>query len=702
MTRWWRLRAFPDDFEVEVGGFVADPIQRRESLEGLQRLLRDRDDSEVRRVLSEAFGALGGSLSTARADIGSRPEEAVFRWLESEARTGRLVVRSLVRPRAQGEIPPPVAPPLPPRAVKKKPTWFSLTVLDEVGRAVDGIDVTLTAAGDPLVVNTSGAGVARLDDIEGVSTVNAVLASFPAVRDKLKARWKTPRTPNIPRGDNVVVRALDAALDPVSLRAETPATLVLTPFFQCNEIPGSHFEFGRSFVRSDALDVLAGIAEQLTGDATLKAMIFGHTDRAGSEALNKELSERRGKALYALFTQDSGAWEELFSGTADGANWKEKWDVEEVQHMLNALGVTDDDGNALDEDGLRGPSTIQAIHRFQSGHYPDCPAEQAPLPASTELGADGRKELFLAYAKRVSRKPLDPGRFVPIGGSPFMGCGEYNPLSLSVQDAESRRAVVFVLDPAAGPANVPCKLRSIGPCQSNCGPLPDAPNADGSPPYRCKVYQAAAKKCPCQGGADLSHDLVVRIPYALEDADDLPHVFTLSADDDTISQTRKLSSDCRAADDPQMAEFFFSHLPETHAYTLKCDDGNTTYALFDKIPYAKLPDVLGGLGDPNATSSSLSDPEPAPDPDDDGSADPAEDESAPSDDGDMSASPASSDPGDGTATSSPADPGDGTATSSPEASPPADGASEDGEDDSPAVGTDAGTAEDSGGGPDSG
>jgi len=59
MTRWWRLRAFPDDFEVEVGGFVADPIQRRESLEGLQRLLRDRDDSEVRRVLSEAFGALG-------------------------------------------------------------------------------------------------------------------------------------------------------------------------------------------------------------------------------------------------------------------------------------------------------------------------------------------------------------------------------------------------------------------------------------------------------------------------------------------------------------------------------------------------------------------------------------------------------------------------------------------------------------------
>src|SRR5262249_5197179 len=151
----------------------------------------------------------------------------------------------------------------------------------------------------------------------------------------------------------------------------------------------------------------------LRGDDGRMAMIFGHTDLAGSEPLNKELSERRAKALHALLTHDKAAWAELFNGTADGPNWKEKWDLEEAQHMLNALGVTDDDGNAIAEDGVRSESTKQAIHRFQAGNYPECPAEQAPLAESDHLGADGLRELFLAYAKRISREPVDPARIAP-------------------------------------------------------------------------------------------------------------------------------------------------------------------------------------------------------------------------------------------------------------------------------------------------
>src|SRR5262249_38369824 len=152
----------------------------------------------------------------------------------------------------------------------------------------------------------------------------------------------------------------------LEVRLKKRGLLVITPFFKCHEISGTHFEFGRSFVRSSGLEDLARIAEGLHGDDGRKAMIFGHTDLSGSEELNKALSERRAKAIHALFRQDAGAWEELFSGTADGKQWQEKWGVKETQHMLNALGVTDDDGNPLTEDGVKGARTKQAIHRFQA------------------------------------------------------------------------------------------------------------------------------------------------------------------------------------------------------------------------------------------------------------------------------------------------------------------------------------------------
>jgi len=375
--------------------------------------------------------------------------------------------------------------------------------------------------------------------------------------------------------------------------AETPTTLVRTPYFKCNEIEGAHFAFGRSFVRSSAIAPLASIAEAITGDDDRKGMIWGHTDLSGPEALNKELSARRAKALYALLTQDADAWEELFSGTADGPNWQEKWDLEEAQHMLNALGVTDDAGAAINEKGIRDASTKQAIHRFQAKNYPDCPAEQADLPQSDFLGKPGRKELFLAYAKRIARKPVPADRLGKIGSAKFMGCGEFNPVSLTVKDEASRRAVVFVYDPAAEPQGLPCQLRSMGPCNSNCGPLAKEPDPDGKPPYRCKIYQQVAKRCPCTAGPDLSHDLLVRMLLTVKEADGMPHVFVLESDDGTISQSQKLSAATRATGGAY-AELEYKTLPEIHQYRLRCEGVAEPYEVFPFTPY----DDLSKLSNP--------------------------------------------------------------------------------------------------------
>jgi len=127
--------------------------------------------------------------------------------------------------------------------------------------------------------------------------------------------------------------------------------------------------------------------------------------------------------------------------------------------------VTDDEGNALKEDGDRGERTKQAIHRFQAGDYPDKPGEQKALAKSDLLGKEGRKELFLAYAKRITRHPIEKGKLERVNGAPYMGCGAYNALSASAKDAESRRVVVFVFDVAATPQGLPCALRSVGACK---------------------------------------------------------------------------------------------------------------------------------------------------------------------------------------------------------------------------------------------
>jgi len=44
----------------------------------------------------------------------------------------------------------------------------------------------------------------------------------------------------------------------------------------------------------------------------------------------------------------------------------------QIQQFLNAKGITDDSGNSLEEDGLAGDSTSEAISKYQSslGVYP--------------------------------------------------------------------------------------------------------------------------------------------------------------------------------------------------------------------------------------------------------------------------------------------------------------------------------------------
>lgn len=464
--------------------------------------------------------------------------------------------------------------------VQTTPATFSLIVLDDVGGPVPGANVTFELPTGVQSLTTDDSGVAKVDNVMG--PVRAAFDNVNQLRQVLRPRFISPDRQPQPFDDvGSVVKPLSELFDPLKLKPDKPLTLLLTPSIECHEVPGANFDFGRSYVRSTAINQLAAIAEALRNTIDQQAMIFGHTDLSGSEALNKELSERRAKAVFALLTHDSDAWEQLFSGTADGPNWQEKWDLEETQNMLNALGCTDDEGAPLEETGKRDEPTKQAIHRFQRGEFPDKPLEQEVQPESDFLGKDGRRLLFLAYAKRISRQPIAANRFFPINGSLFMGCGEFNALSLSAKDAASRRVNVFLFDPVAAPDKLPCKLRQLPPCQANLDPKPTALNDQGRAPFRCRVFQGIASKCTAAPSPDLSHDLVLSFPLQMQTSNDLAHKYTLEADDGTITMERTLADDARAGDDT-FVQLAFEHLPENHRYRLTCDDGEEApYTVFD-------------------------------------------------------------------------------------------------------------------------
>ncbi len=502
------------------------------------------------------------------------------------------------------------APALPARVQEvSETTWFSLTVLDEVGAALDGLKIAYSVRGERRTVTTDGGGKARLDGVQG-GFASANITNLDAVREKLRPRWKEPRTPKRFDDPKIVFREIGAAVvEPVALQNETPTTLVITPYFRCHEIPGAHFAFGRSFVLRDAITNLAGLAEEISGEEGHKGMIFGHTDKAGPVLLNKELSERRAKAIYAIFTHDAAAWEELWTGSADkkgAAHWREKWGPFEAKHMLNSLAVKDREGNGLKEDDLLGAPYGQALKKFQSGDYEEKPGEQAPLPATGKLDKATRKELFLAYAKKVTRKPAPKDRLSKIGAAPYMGCGLFNPLSITAKDAQSRRVVVFVYDPAAEPRDLPCKLGDLGPCNQKCGAAPTAPAEDGSPPYRCSVYKKIAASCPCNGGADLSHDLIVRIPFPLDVVSGFKHELVVESDDGTIQRRAKVATDARALNEEEV-EIYFSDLPPAHHYRMRAEGVDPPYQVFAFTEFEKLSNLSRDVppGEAAGTSSAL-------------------------------------------------------------------------------------------------
>src|SRR5262245_5648570 len=160
-------------------------------------------------------------------------------------------------------------------------------------------------------------------------------------------------------------------------------------FLECACIPGVTFEFDKSFIRPSVVDHLKKLEEAIAKHPDGKLMIFGHTDKVGSELYNKKLSERRAKSVFAFITNDAGVWESLYN--------EENWGTRVIQEMLVDFGF--DPGPV---DGINGPKTQAAVKEYQTARG---------------LGVDGvagpatRNKMFTEYMSSKHDIQVTAGQF---------------------------------------------------------------------------------------------------------------------------------------------------------------------------------------------------------------------------------------------------------------------------------------------------
>jgi outer membrane protein OmpA-like peptidoglycan-associated protein len=237
----FRLRTSFDDLVVRIDRVAGPP-------DAEQRALGRRAMSDLR------FGVEGhdpGTVATAQKivralDGGSfRPfelrelgpsltdssfETQLLRRLEEEFERGRLVVERepIASLSERRDLFDPPIPPLPPAPRESKTHTFEVRFVDEVGKAISGIDAEFTADGAQ-TRPTNAAGLALLEGIKSASA-NVAILDPEALSKVLDPRWVAFR-PGKPAKESNITEVVfhGGPVGPFDLKAELPNTVVIKP-----------------------------------------------------------------------------------------------------------------------------------------------------------------------------------------------------------------------------------------------------------------------------------------------------------------------------------------------------------------------------------------------------------------------------------------------------------------------------------------
>jgi len=364
-------------------------------------------------------------------------------------------------------------------------------------------------------------------------------------------------------GDHSVYsrRTLDIAPTDGSSKFNT-ISIPLIPV-ACWRLNAPGFAFDSSFVAPAFRDEVGDLRSHLQRYKGCPAAIFGHTDPAGSDTLNKTLGDRRAIAVYALLTRQPDLWAYLHDQPEVG----DTWDLHMVQTML--ASIPDAEGNPY----LAGPATgthdaltDDAVRRFQT---------DAGLKSDGDPGSQTRKALYGAYMDWLCSLPgsssasqaSSDGSPLPMQPTDFLGgagaqpgdlpkmslqsCGKFNPIVLltademggvdtsnepdgaskiqrNADDAPNRRVVMFLFEKGTtvdtGVWPCPKVTKPNAACKSAFWPDGDGRRKNGDTlrlyektrdTMACRFYDRFARRSPCEGKRQVP--LKVTLYFAIED-----------------------------------------------------------------------------------------------------------------------------------------------------------------------------------------
>jgi len=308
-------------------------------------------------------------------------------------------------------------------------------------------------------------------------------------------------------------------------------------FEGCEKISGVTFDFDKSFVRPSVVGDLKKFEAQLAKHPEAKVMIFGHTDKVGSEIYNKELSERRALSVYAFITNQPAIWEDLYK--------EESWGLKSVQAILKDMGDPYDPGPV---DGVDGPKTQAAVKQFQRDNG---------LAVDGIAGPNTRAKLFAAYMAGKHDIEIDDARFMD---PKHMGCGEFNPVVETEERNEDNRRVTFFLFNEGRLPRIPCKHGDLGPCnkQKN-SPLPRFKEE-----FHCSFYDSITRDCPCEGGVSPQQARLTEVVWA-DGAKEIHPLYYPENDKQKAALSIKTASVADGADGSQLTIELWGYYEEAPA-----------------------------------------------------------------------------------------------------------------------------------------
>jgi OmpA family protein len=343
---------------------------------------------------------------------------------------GRFELRRIVVARSQITTPPPApmlsdlaGPPEPPPP--GPPVPFEVRVVDELGDAVAGVELTWSQAGETGSATTDGSGVARFERPPGPSFASVRFTDLDALRESMRPRWdaagRSPGQTPVESSDDVTVVFLRDELDGrgFSLVAKTPHDISVQPYVLLARLFGLVFETSKSFLLPEAIPSLRAMRRIYDANPDTKLLLVGHTDTTGEPSYNDPLSLERAEAMGAYLQDDVDAWLAWYEGSKPAEKrWGSREDGlmmtallgEEVpagvsttlayqQHHNRELGAGNAFGEELAEDGAIGPKTRRAlVTDYQK-------QDDTTLPVDVELQAHGCGESF---PLDESAEQLDP------------------------------------------------------------------------------------------------------------------------------------------------------------------------------------------------------------------------------------------------------------------------------------------------------